>query len=185
MAKTIKDSQRQLKTAKARLVFPDADKAADPTLSASDSEDGKMREDKAPKVLVHQDNGQMTVEQRKSAVVQLKERGKKIKSVSVMGMMDDDIEVERKGNADAEESGRKKAQQKPRADKLDAEEQEDKAKGWHRGSTLPKVIQEDSDSEGEEITKGKQKVVAKDTCQKKRKEDNKEDEEDVTLLKRA
>ena len=29
------------------------DKAADPTLSASDSEDGKMRKDKAPKVLVH------------------------------------------------------------------------------------------------------------------------------------
>ena len=58
-------------------------------------------------------------------------------------------------------------------------------KGWCRGSTLPKVIQEDSDSEGEEITKGKRKVVAEDTHQRKRKEDNEEDEEDVTPLERA
>ena len=86
------------------------DKAVDPALSASNGEDGKMRKDKAPKVLVHQDNGQMTVERRKSAVVQLKEWGKKIKSESVVGTMDDEVEVERKGNADAEESGRKKAQ---------------------------------------------------------------------------
>ena len=158
------------------------DKAADPTPSASDEEDGKTRKDKAPKALVHRDNGQMTVEWRKSAVVQLKEWGKKIKSASVVGTTDDEVEVERKGNADAEESGRKKAQQKPRADELDAKEQEDKAKGRCRGSALPKVIQEDSDSEGEEITKGKRKVVAEDTCQRKRKEDSEEDEEDVTLL---
>ena len=82
----------------------------------------------------------MTVEQRKSAVVQPKEQGKKIKSTSVMGTTDNDVEVERKGNTDAEESGRKKAQQKLRADELDAKEQEDKAKGQHWGSALPKVI---------------------------------------------
>ena len=118
-------------------------------------------------------------------MVQPKERGKKIKSASVVGMTDDEVEVERKGNADAKESGRKKAQQKPRADKSDAKEQEDKAKGWRRGSALPKVIWEDSDSEGEEIMKGKRKVVAEDTHQRKRKEDSEEDEEDVTPLERA
>ena len=42
--------------------------------------------------------------------MQPKEQGKKIKSTSVVGMTDDDIEVERKGNADAKESGREKAQ---------------------------------------------------------------------------
>ena len=161
------------------------DKAADPALSASDGEDGKTRKDKAPKGLVHRDNGQMTVEWKKSAVVQPKERGKKIKSASVVGTADYEVEVERKGNADAEESGKKKAQRKPRADESDAEEQEDKVKGRRRGSALPKVVREDSDSKGEENTKGKQKVVAEDTCQRKRKEDSEEDEEDVTPLERA
>ena len=85
-------------------------KAADPALSASDGEDGKTKKDKAPRALVHQDNGRMTVERRKPAAVQPKERGKKIKSTSVMGMTDEEGEVKRKGDADAEESGRKKAQ---------------------------------------------------------------------------
>jgi hypothetical protein len=161
------------------------DKAADPALSASDGEDGKTRKDKAPKALVHRDNGRMTTERRKSAVVQPKERGKKIKSASVVGTTDDEVEVERKGNADAEESGKKKAQRKPRADESDAEEQEDKAKGRRRGNALPKVVREDSESEGEENTKGKRKVVAEDTRQRKRKEDSEEDEEDVTPLERA
>jgi hypothetical protein len=67
----------------------------------------------------------------------------------------------------------------------DAEEQEDKAKGRRRGSALPKVVREDSESEGEENTKGKWKVVAEDTCQRKRKEDSEEDEEDVIPLERA
>jgi len=69
---------------------------------------------------------------------------------------------------------------------LDAEEQEDKAKGQRRGSALPKVIREDSDSEGEEKTKSKRKVVAEDTCQRKRKEDSEEEDgEDITPLERA
>jgi len=161
-------------------------KATDPALSASDGEDGKTKKDKAPRALVHRDNSQMTVERRKLAAVQLKEWGKKIKSTSVVGTMDEEGEVKRKGDVDTEESGRKKAQRKPRADESDAEEQEDKAKGRHRGSALPKVIWEDSDSEGEEKTKSKQKVVAEDTRQRKRKEDSEEEDgEDITLLKRA
>jgi hypothetical protein len=182
VGKDVGKGKNKGKTAEQKQV----DKDAGPAVSASEGE-GEEKSAKAkappPKELVHRDGGRMTVTRRKP-VVQVKTRGKEIKSRSEVGTTDEEGEVRAKANAGAEGAGRKKPQRKPRADESDAEEPEEERNQRGR-KKVQKIAEDDSESEATPKTKGKQKAVGEDTRQRKRKEESEEEVEEVTPLERA